>query len=155
MALHNTDMTQVTDGESSVPESAPERGDPSWIAPALTAAEKTRNVGKTNVFFGPPLAILAEGQKNTLEISGKLNRTAERYLEILKRHGLELSEPERLCLAHICHIGFMSPLEIEELSFEVTMTKFECDGLDKVALATKLEAASFADLVAIVESIGF
>ena len=155
MALHNTDMTQATDGESSVPESAPERGDPSWIAPALTAAEKTRNVGKTNVFFGPPLAILAEGQKNTLEISGKLNRTAERYLEILKHHGLELSEPERLCLAHICHIGYMSPLEIEELSFEVTMTKFECDGLDKVALATKLEAASFADLVAIVESIGF
>jgi hypothetical protein len=155
MALHNTDMTQVTDGESSVPESAPERGDPSWIAPALTAAEKTRNVGKTNVFFGPPLAILAEGQKNTLEISGKLNRTAERYLEILKRHGLELSEPERLCLAHICHIGFMSPLEIEELSFEVTMTKFECDGLDKNVLAAKLDTASFADLVAIVESLGF
>jgi hypothetical protein len=155
MALHNTDMTQVTDGESSVPESAPERGDPSWIAPALTAAEKTRNVGKTNVFFGPPLAILAEGQKNTLEISGKLNRTAERYLEILKRHGLELSEPERLCLAHICHIGFMSPLEIEELSFEVTMTKFECDGLDKDVLAAKLDTASFADLVAIVESLGF
>ncbi len=155
MALHNTDMTQVTDGNSSAPHSAPERGDPSWIAPALTASEKTRNVGKTNVFFGPPLAILAEGQKNTLEISGKLNRTAERYLEILKRHGLELSEPERLCLAHICHIGFMSPLEIEELSFEVTMTKFECDGLDKVALAAKLEPASFADLVAIVESLGF
>jgi hypothetical protein len=155
MALHNTDMTQVTDGESSVPESAPERGDPSWIAPALTAAEKTRNVGKTNVFFGPPLAILAEGQKNTLEISGKLNRTAERYLEILRRHGLELSEPERLCLAHICHIGFMSPLEIEELSFEVTMTKFECDGLDKDVLAAKLDTASFADLVAIVESLGF
>lgn len=148
-------MTQVTDGESAAPESAPERGDPSWIAPALTAAEKTRNVGKTNVFFGPPLAILAEGQKNTLEISGKLNRTAERYLEILKRHGLELSEPERLCLAHICHIGFMSPLEIEELSFEVTMTKFECDGLDKDVLAAKLDIASFADLVAIVESLGF
>jgi hypothetical protein len=155
MALHNTDMTQVTDGESSVPESAPERGDPSWIAPALTAAEKTRNVGKTNVFFGPPLAILAEGQKNTLEISGKLNRTAERYLEILKRHGLELSEPERLCLTHICHIGYMSPLEIEELSFEVTMTKFERDGLDKDVLAAKLDTASFADLVAIVESLGF
>jgi hypothetical protein len=155
MASHNTDMTQVTDGDASAPQANPQRGDPSWIAPALTASEKTRNVGKTNVFFGPPLAILAEGQKNTLEISGKLNRTAERYLEILRRHGLELSEPERLCLAHICHIGFMSPLEIEELSFEVTMTKFECDGLDKGALAKKLEAANFADLVAIVESLGF
>ena len=155
MASHNTDDSDSPDGAAMPPGLSRERGDPSWVAPALTAAEKTRNVGKTNVFFGPPLAILSEGQKNTLEISGKLNRTAERYLEILKRHGLELSQPERLCLAHICHIGFMSPLEIEELPFEVTMTKFECDGLDKIALATKLEALSFADLVAVVESLGF
>lgn len=133
----------------------PERGDPTWVAPALTESEKTRVVGKTGVFFGPPLAILAEGQKNTLEISGKLNRTAERYLEILKRHGLELTEPERLCLAHICHIGFMSPLEIRELPDEVQLTSFESEGLDKVALAAKLESASFADLVAVVEALGF
>jgi hypothetical protein len=150
-----TALPDLPDGPALMPKPGAERGDPSWIAPALNASEKTRNVGKTNVFFGPPLAILADGQKNTLEISGKLNRTAERYLEILKRHGLELTEPERLCLAHICHIGFMSPLEIEELPFEVTMTRFECDGLDKGALATKLEAASFADLVAIVEALGF
>jgi hypothetical protein len=67
-----------------------------------------------------------------MEISGKLNRTAERYMEMLRHHGLELTEPERLCLAHICHIGFMSPLEISELPFEVSMTAFECEGLDKV-----------------------
>lgn len=137
------------------PEPVKGRGDPTWIAPALTTADKTRHVGKTNVFFGPPLAILADGQKNTLEISGKLNRTAERYLEILQHHGRELTEPERRCLAHICHIGFMSPLEIHELPFEVTMTTFDCAGLDKAALAAKLEQASFADLVAIVESLGF
>ena len=155
MALPSTDGTKGLSGPDMPGGPVAERGDPSWIAPALSATEKTRNVGKTNVFFGPPLAILAEGQKNTLEISGKLNRTAERYLEILKRHGLELSEPERLCLAHICHIGFMSPLEIEELPFEVTLTKFDCAGLDKVALAAKLDAVSFADLVAVVESLGF
>jgi hypothetical protein len=134
---------------------APVRGDPTWVAPALTREEKTRNVGKTPVFFGPPLAILTDGQKNTMEISGKINRTAERYLEILRHHGLELSEQERQCIAHICNIGFMSPEEIRELPFEVSLTKFECDGLDKVALATKLDAASFADLVAVVESVGF
>ncbi len=125
------------------------------IAPALTPAERSRKIGKTSIFFGPPLAVLAADQKNTMEISGKLNRTAERYLEILRYHGLELSEPERLCLAHICHIGFMSPLEIRELPYEVRMTPFECAGLDKDALALKLESASFADLVAVVESIGF
>jgi len=150
-----TDMEALPEGDALEPLSVPLRGDPSWVAPALTASDKTRNVGKTNVFFGPPLAILVDGQKNTLEISGKLNRTAERYLEILKRHGLELSEPERACLTHICHIGFMSPLEIEELPFEVAMTRFEYEGLDKVALATKLDAASFADLVSVVESLGF
>lgn len=133
----------------------PVRGDPTWVAPALTREEKTRNVGKTPVFFGPPLAVLTDGHKNTMEISGKLNRTAERYLELLRHHGLELTEPERLCLAHICHIGFMSPLEISELPFEVSITAFECEGLDKPALAAKLEAASFADLVAVVESLGF
>jgi hypothetical protein len=141
---------------SDTPEQArPVRGDPSWVAPALTRDEQTRNVGKTPIFFGPPLAILTDGQKNTLEISGKLNRTAERYLELMQYHGLDLSEPERLCIAHICHIGFMSPLEIRELPLEVELTRFECAGLDKLALAGKLKAASFADLVAVVESLGF
>jgi hypothetical protein len=133
----------------------PERGDPTWVAPALTPEEQTRNVGKTPIFFGPPLAILTAGQKNTMEISGRINRTAERYLELLRNHGLELSEPERQCLAHICHIGFMSPLEIRELPMEVELTRFDCEGLDKPALAAKLGAASFADLVAVVESLGF
>jgi len=133
----------------------PVRGDPTWVAPALTREEKTRNVGKTPVFFGPPLAILTDGQKNTMEISGRLNRTAERYLEIMREHGLELSEPERKCIAHICNIGFMSPLEIRELPFEVGLTAFECEGLDKTALKAKLEAASFVDLVVVVESLGF
>jgi hypothetical protein len=133
----------------------PERGDPTWVAPALTREEQTRHVGKTPVFFGPPLAILTEGQKNTLEISGKLNRTAERYLELMRSHGLVLNEAERLCIAHINQIGFMSTLEIRELPMEVRLTRFECAGLDKPALAARLQAASFADLVAVVESLGF
>ena len=49
----------------------------------------------------------------------------------------------------------MSPLEIRELRLEVELTRFECEGLDKPALAAKLEAASFADLLAVVESLGF
>lgn len=110
---------------------------------------------KTGIFFGPPLAILTAAEGNTMEISGKLNRTAERYLEIVKSHGLELSEPERACLAHICGIGFMSPQEIRELPLEVRLSDFERDDLDKDTLAAKLESASFADLVATIEAIGF
>jgi hypothetical protein len=133
----------------------PERGDPTWVAPALTREEQTRHVGKTPVFFGPPLAVLTQGQKNTLEISGKLNRTAERYMELMQDHGLDLNDAERACLAHICHIGFMSPQEIRELPLEVSLTRFEIDGLDKAALEAKLRAARFADLVAVVEQLGF
>lgn len=133
----------------------PERGDPSWVAPALTREEQTRHVGKTPIFFGPPLAVLTKHEKNTMEISGRINRTAERYMELMRYHGVELSEPERLCIAHICQIGFMSPLEIRELPMEVELTRFEAEGLDKPALAARLKAASFADLVAVVESLGF
>ena len=49
----------------------------------------------------------------------------------------------------------MSPLEIRELPDEVRLTSFECEGLDKESLAVKLESASFADLVAVVEVLGF
>jgi hypothetical protein len=49
----------------------------------------------------------------------------------------------------------MSPLEIRELPMEVQMSAFQCEGLDKPALAVKLESARFADLVAVVESLGF
>ena len=133
----------------------PVRGDPTWVPPALTRDEQTRHVGKTPVFFGPPLAMLTDGQKNTLEISGRINRTAERYLEVMRRHGLDLNEPERQCMAHVCGMGYMSPLEIRELPLEVELTRFDCDGLDKPALAARLRAASFADLVAVVESLGF
>jgi hypothetical protein len=110
---------------------------------------------KTQLYFGPPLALLTESQSNTLEISGKVNRTAERYLEILRYHGLELSEPERACLTQICGIGYMAPEEIIELCDEVRFSSFASPGLDKEALAAKLEAASFADLVSTVESLGF
>ncbi len=133
----------------------PMRGDPTWVPPALTREEQTRHVGKTPVFFGPPLAVLTREQKNTMEISGRINRTAERYLELMRLHGLDLSEPERQCLVHLCGIGFMSPLEIRELPLEVELTRFECEGLDKAALAAKLRGASFVELVSVVESLGF
>jgi hypothetical protein len=133
----------------------PARGDPTWVAPALTREEQTRHVGKTPVFFGPPLAILTEGQKNTLEISGKLNRTAERYLALMRTTACSNSaSPNGSASPTSASIGFMSPLEIRELPMEVDLTRFECEGLDKGA-GRQARAASFADLVAVVESLGF
>ncbi|MBN8491560.1 MAG: hypothetical protein J0M00_09075 [Burkholderiales bacterium] len=143
----------MADDERTAP--LPERGDPSWVAPALTPEAVTRRVGKTPVFFGPPLARLTESGRHTMEISGILNRTAERYLALRQHHGLDLSEAERQCVAHVCGIGYLSPLEITELGLEVRLTNFECEGLDKAALADRLDAAPFVDLLMLVESLGF
>lgn len=107
------------------------------------------------VYFGPPLATLTAAQTGPLKISGKINRTAERYLEIMRQHGVELSAPERACITQVCGTGFMEPQEIRELAFEVRETEFESEGLNRELLATKLEAASFEDLVAMVEELGF
>src|SRR5450759_4895170 len=111
-------------------------------------------IPNTRIYFGPPLARLTATQTGTLKISGKINRTAERYLEIMLHRGLDLSPAERACIAHVCDIGFMSPQEIHELPFEVRETEFESEGLNKEALAARLEAASFEDLVAVVEELG-
>ncbi len=111
---------------------------------------------KTKIYFGPPLSILTENEKNTLEISGKINRVAERYMEIIKQHSrIELTDAERDCLKWICQIGYMSVLEIHELADDVRDTEFEIEDSDREALINKLEPASFADLVALVEELGF
>ncbi len=110
---------------------------------------------KTPIYFGPPLVILTEKEKNTMEVSGKLNRAAERYLEIIRQHGCDLTAPERQCLLKVCEAGYLAPYEIIEMADDVRDGQFDIDGLDKEALIAKLEAASFADLVAIVESLGY
>ncbi len=111
---------------------------------------------KTRIYFGPPLVVLTRDEKNTMQVSGKINRTAERYLEILQQHkGVELTEAERECLVRICHIGFMAPYEIMELADEVRAAEFEVENLDREGLIGKLESASFVELVATVEQLGF
>ena len=109
---------------------------------------------KTPLFFGPPLALLTEGETNTMEISGKVNRTAERYMEILKCHGLELSVAERDYLIQLCGIGYMSPEDMRDLPDDVRFSVCTDPYLDKEFLAARLEAATFAALIAAVESLG-
>ena len=90
-----------------------------------------------------------------MKISGKVNRTAERYMEILKCHGLELSDVERDCLIQLCGIGYMSPEDMRDLPDDVRFAVGADPRLDKESLAARLEAAPFADLVATVEALGF
>ena len=110
---------------------------------------------KTPIYFGPPLGHLTEGEKNTMEISGKLNRTAERYMAIMGEAGLELDDNELNCIREVCDFGFMAPYEIREMPIDVRLSRYEAEGFDKELLAVKLEEASMVDLVAVVEELGF
>ena len=133
----------------------PVRGDPTWVAPALTQDAKTRHVGKTPVFFGPPLAILADGLKNTMEISGRLNRTAERYLEIMAaQQRITLTPAERDCIIAACGVGFMGTDEIRELPEDVAFSSFDAEGLDKRLLAERIRAMNFVERIALIEDLG-
>jgi hypothetical protein len=72
----------------------------------------------------------------------------------LRHHGLDLSEPEREFLQILCGIGYLAPEDILELPDEVRFSEFHCEEVDREALAARLESASFADLVAVAESLG-
>lgn len=109
---------------------------------------------KQRIYFGPPLVILTESEKNTMEISGRINRTAERYMAITRDHGVELNNAERECLRKICETGYLSVEEILELPDEVHFARYNIDGLDNDELIAKLQSASLADLVSVVESLG-
>jgi hypothetical protein len=49
----------------------------------------------------------------------------------------------------------MSPEDIRDLPDDVRFSVFDDKSIDKDALADRLEAASFADLVATIEALGF
>ncbi|WNO09964.1 hypothetical protein [Teredinibacter sp. KSP-S5-2] len=110
---------------------------------------------KTPIYFGPPLVKHTENEPNTLLKSGRINRTAERYMALIEKHGLELTEAEQTCLKEVCQIGFMSPDDIQKMAVDVRIGNFSIPNLDTDKLAQKLEKAPFADLVATVEKLGF
>lgn len=109
---------------------------------------------KSSVYFGPPLAALTADLKGSESVSGRLNRVAERYLELLKRHGLDLTEAERLILGNCLSGSFCEPLMIRHLADEVEDSEFagQPEARD---LIVKLRGASFSDLLATVEQLGF
>lgn len=110
---------------------------------------------KTPIYFGPPLIQHTKNETNTLLKSGRINRTAERYMALLEKHGLALTEAEQACIREVCQIGFMSPDDIQGMAIDVRTGDFNIPNLDTNKLAKKLEEASFADLVAVVEKLGF
>lgn len=108
---------------------------------------------KSSVYFGPPLEALTSSLTDEDSVSGRLNRAAERYLEIVKRHDLKLTDEERTILGNCLSGSWADPLLIRHLAIEVADSEY--DSKAAKALIKKLESATFADLVATVERLGF
>ena len=109
---------------------------------------------KSSIYFGPVLIEHTSGLETGDSVSGRINRTAERYVEVCKRHGIELSDDERIFLANILMGSFVDPLLIRHLPHEIRDSDKSGD-INLEALAEKIENANFADRVALVESLGF
>lgn len=105
---------------------------------------------KSSVYFGPPLIELTKNLKRGDSVSGRINRTAERYLAICRRNGLELTDEERAILADVLSGTWADPLLIRHLADEVDDSDH-----DAQELVEKLRSASFPDLVALVEELGY
>jgi hypothetical protein len=84
----------------------------------------------------------------------KLPRIAERYAEILKRHGLELTEDETQVLGDCLCGTWAEPLLLRHLADEVADSD-HAGTPAALSLQAKLQSASFADVVATVEKLGF
>lgn len=109
---------------------------------------------KSSVYFGPPLEALTSSLSDEDSVSGRINRAAERYLEIVKRHDLKLTEEERLILGNCLSGSWVDPLLIRHLADEVADSEY-ADTKDAKVLIKKLQNANFADLVAEVERLGY
>ncbi|HWO99190.1 MAG TPA: hypothetical protein VNL74_00980 [Methylococcus sp.] len=82
----------------------------------------------------------------------KLPAIAERYAEIVKRHGVVMTEREAFILVSCLMGSFVEPLLIRHLADEVEDSEFADEEAGQTLIA-KLRSASFADLVATVEKL--
>jgi hypothetical protein len=107
-----------------------------------------------SIHFGIPLQELANSLKPGQSLSGRLNTMAERYADIVKQHGIELTEAETQVLGDCCSGTWMEPLLIRHLADEVRASDHAWTEAAE-SLAKKLDAASFADVIATIEKNGF
>ena len=108
---------------------------------------------KKSVYFGEPLLEILRALPEGQTVSGRLNTVAARYLAICREHGVSLSEEERALLRRLLRKRFMDPLAIRHLAAEVEASGY-ADTEAGRRLVERLRSASYADLVAVVESLG-
>ena len=109
---------------------------------------------KKSIYCGQPLMGVVRTLKKGQSLSGRLNQMAERYLAICREHGVDLTDEEATILGNCLSGTFVEPLLIRHLADEVEDSEWADEEAAK-SLIRKLRSASYADLVATVEKLGF
>lgn len=106
---------------------------------------------KSSVYFGGTMQEHTSQLEPWDSISGRVNRTVDRYVAICKRHGIDLTEAERDHISRLSRAHFFGLELIEDLEGRVRRSQSEVINVDH--LADKLRRASLADLVSLIESL--
>jgi len=107
---------------------------------------------KSSVYFGPPMMAHTGNLASGDSVSGRLNRTVDRYMEICKRHALALNDAELQILAGVLSGSLADNLLIRHLADELLDSDY-VDAPEGMPLVTRLREASFVELVATVEQV--
>lgn len=108
---------------------------------------------KSSVYFGPPLMELTANLRDGDSVSGRINAVVERYLEIVRRDAIPLTDGERYVLTSVLMGSVIEPLLIRHLVDEIEDSEM-ADTDHARSLVGKLRGAPFASLVATIERVG-
>lgn len=110
---------------------------------------------KKSIYFGIPLQDLEKTVREGDSLSGRINDVAERYSWICKKHrnAISLSTDEVLAIGNALSGTFIDAMTVDHLGDEIRYAEQIVAGVNYPDLAAKLDAASFADRLALIETI--
>lgn len=116
-------------------------------------ADKSRNKRRPSIYLSPPLERVVDnlGERHTL--SQRLATIAERY-ELTCSQPPELTETERQLISTTLSGSLVEPLLIKHLDSELEDSDAG-DPSEIRDLAARVRTMSYADRVAMIESLGF
>ena len=115
--------------------------------------DKTRNKRRPSIYLGPPLERVNETLREGQSLSVRLATIAERY-ELVCSQPPELTDDERHLLGGVLSGTFIEPLLIKHLDSELEDSDAG-DPSELRDLAARVRDMSYAERVAMIESLGF
>jgi len=114
--------------------------------------DKARNKKRPSIYLSPPLETVVDNLRDGQSLSARLAEIAERY-QLVCSQAPTLTDQERDLLGNTLSGSFVEPLLIKYLDAELE----DSDAWDPSALrdlATRVRDMSYAQRVALIESLG-